>query len=88
MLIVVVWTGLSGCTPNDYPDKQPPHETETEMNDEITKDMEAMDKERAIEDNPQPADFTGIAEALGCMFDPAGCEKKKEAQAQEREMDR
>ena len=86
MLIVLVWAGLSGCTPNDYPDKQPPHETEKEMNDKITKDMEAMDKERMTEDNPQPADFVGIAEVLGCMFAPDNCvlEKRK----QEKEMDR
>jgi hypothetical protein len=50
--------------------------------------MEAMDKDQTSKDNPQPANFTGIAEALGCMFDPAGCEKKREAQKEERKMDR
>ena len=86
MLIVLVWAGLSGCTPNDYPDKQPPHETEQEMNDKITKDMEAMDKEQADKELTGPTDFTGIAEVLGCMFAPNDCvlEKRK----QEKEMDR
>ena len=86
MLIVLVWAGLSGCTPNDYPDKQPPHETEKEMNDKITKDMETMDKEQAQEDNPQPADFVGIADALGCVFAPDDCVLKK--RKEEQKMDR
>jgi hypothetical protein len=85
MLIVLVWAGLSGCTPTEY-DKQAPHETTTEMNDKITKEMEVMDKEQAAKDNPGPTDFTGIAEMLGCMFAPNDCvlEKRK----QEKEMDR
>jgi len=86
MLIVLVWAGLSGCSPTEYTEKQAPHETTEEMNDKITKDMEAMDKERQLEENPQPADFVGIAEVLGCMFAPNDCvlEKRK----QEKEMDR
>ena len=86
MLIVLVWAGLSGCSPTEYTDKQPPHETEQEMNAEITKDMEAMDKEQAQKENPGPTDFTGIAEILGCMFAPADCipAKRKE----ERKLDR
>lgn len=86
MLIVLVWTGLSGCTPGDYPEKQPPHETEKEMNDKITRDMEAMDKEQAQEDYPQPADFESIVDALGCMFDPNDCPLKKSKE--EQKMDR
>ena len=86
MLIVLVWAGLSGCSPTEYTEKQAPHETTKEMNDKITKDMEAMDRERQLEENPQPADFVGIAEVLGCMFAPNDCvlEKRK----QEMEMDR
>ena len=86
MLIILVWAGLSGCTPNDYPNAKEPHETEQEMNAQITKDMEAMDKEKALEENPQPADFVGIAEALGCMFAPDNCvlQKRKEEQKMDR----
>ena len=86
MLIVLVWAGVSGCTPNDYLATNPPHETEEEMHKQITKDMETLDKEKAMEDNPQPADFVGIAEVLGCMFAPDECvlEKRK----QEKKMDR
>ena len=86
MLIVLVWAGLSGCSPTEYTQKQAPHETEKEMNNKITKDMEAMDREQALKDNPQPADFVGIAEVLGCMFAPNDCvlEKRK----QEKKMDR
>tara|TARA_B100000900_G_scaffold290045_1_gene248911 strand:+ start:390 stop:686 length:297 start_codon:yes stop_codon:yes gene_type:complete len=86
MLIVLVWAGVSGCTPSEQPTKPTPHETEQEMNAEITKDMEAMDKEQAQKENPGPTDFTGIAEILGCMFAPADCipAKRKE----ERQLDR
>lgn len=86
MLIVLVWVGLSGCTPNDYHTKNLPHETEQEMNAEITKDMEAMDKEQARKDNPGPTNFVGIAEALGCMFAPDECvlQKRKEEQKMDR----
>ena len=85
MLVILVWAGVSGCTPTEY-DKQAPHETEQEMNAEITKDMEAMDKEQAQKDQTGPTDFVGIAEVLGCMFAPNDCvlEKRK----QEKEMDR
>jgi hypothetical protein len=86
MLIVLVWAGLSGCTPNDYPASNPPHETESEMNDKITKDMETMDREQAQADNPQPADFESIVDALGCMFDPNDCPLKKSKE--EQKMDR
>jgi hypothetical protein len=86
MLIVLVWTGLSGCSPNDYPTQKPPHETDSEMNDKITKDMETMDREQAQADNPQPADFESIVDALGCMFDPNDCPLKKSKE--EQKMDR
>jgi hypothetical protein len=67
-------------------DKQPPHETEQEMNDKITKEMEAMDQEKAQADNPQPADFESIVDALGCMFDPSDCPLKQSKE--EQKMDR
>lgn len=86
MLIVLVWAGLSGCTPGDYPTQKPPHESEKEMNDKITKDMEAMDREKDLENNPQPADFESIVDALGCMFDPNDCPLKKSKE--EQKMDR
>ena len=86
LLVLLVWAFVSGCTPDDYPDKQPPHETEKEMQDKITKDMEAMDLEQAQKDNPGPTDFVGIAEILGCMFAPNECpiEKRKEEQKLDR----
>ena len=85
MLIVLVWAGLSSCSPTEY-EKQAPHETEQEMNAEITKEMEAMDKEQAQKDESGPTDFTGIAEVLGCMFAPADCipAKRKEEQKLDR----
>tara|TARA_Y100001972_G_C7513844_1_gene259506 strand:- start:99 stop:401 length:303 start_codon:yes stop_codon:yes gene_type:complete len=88
MFVLLVWTGLglTSCSKTEYTQKQAPHETEKEMNAEITKDMEAMDKEQAQKENPGPTDFTGIAEILGCMFAPADCipAKRKE----ERKLDR
>ena len=65
MLIVLLWTGLSACTPTN---------TE-EINAEITKEMEAMDKEQESESGP--TDFEGIADVLGCMFAPGNEECKK-----------
>ena len=85
MLVILVWAGVSGCTPTDY-DKQAPHETEQEMNAEITKDMEAMDREQQLKDNPGPTNFEGIANVLGCMFAPDDCPLKK--QKDEQELDR
>ena len=85
MLVILVWAGVSGCTPTDY-DKQAPHETEQEMNAEITKDMEAMDREQQLKDNPGPTNFEGIANVLGCMFAPDDCPLKK--QKEEQELDR
>ena len=86
MLIVLVWAGLSGCSPTEYTEKQAPHETEKEMNAQITKDMEAMDREKDLENNPRPADFESIVDALGCMFDPNDCPLKKSKE--EQKMDR
>ena len=86
ILLTVILIGLSACGPNPHPDKQPPHETEQEMNAEITKDMEAMDREQAEKDNPQPANFEGIVDALGCMFAPEDCPLKK--RKEEQKMDR
>ena len=86
MLIVLVWAGLSGCTQNEHPDKQPPHETNAEMQDKITKDMEAMDKEKAKEDMPGPTNFEGIVDVLGCMFAPDDCPLKQ--RKEEQKMDR
>lgn len=86
IFLTVILIGLSACGPNPHPDKQPPHETEQEMNAEITKDMEAMDQEQAEKDNPQPANFEGIVDALGCMFAPEDCPLKK--RKEEQKMDR
>tara|TARA_B100001057_G_scaffold491559_1_gene582085 strand:- start:826 stop:1095 length:270 start_codon:yes stop_codon:yes gene_type:complete len=79
IVLTVILIGLSACT-------QSPHETKAEMNAEITKNMEAMDKEKAEQDIPGPSDFEAIAEILGCMFAPDECipEKRKA----EKEMDR
>ena len=86
IFLTVILIGLSACGPNPHPDKQPPHETEQEMNAEITKDMEAMDREQAEKDNPQPANFEGIVDALGCMFAPDDCPLKQ--RKDEQNMDR
>ena len=86
IFLTVILIGLSACSPNPHPDKQPPHETEQEMNAEITKDMEAMDRERAKEEMPGPTDFESIVDALGCMFDPSDCPLKKSKE--EQKMDR
>jgi len=86
IFLTVILVGLSACSPNPRVDKQPPHETEQEMNASITKDMEAMDREKAQADNPQPADFESIVDALGCMFDPSDCPLKKSKE--EQKMDR
>jgi hypothetical protein len=86
VFLVLILVGLSACSPNPHPDKQPPHETEQEMNDSITKDMEAMDREQATKDNDVPTNFTGIVDALGCMFAPDDCPLKK--RKEEQKMDR
>ena len=86
ILIVLVWMAVSGCTPNEHPDKQPPHETNAEMQDKITKDMEDMDKEKAKEDMPGPTNFEGIVDVLGCMFAPDDCPLKQ--RKEEQKMDR
>ena len=86
IFLTVMLIGLSACSPNPHPDKQPPHETEQEMNESITKDMEAMDREKAKEEMPGPTDFESIVDALGCMFDPSDCPLKKSKE--EQKMDR
>jgi hypothetical protein len=86
IFLTVILIGLSACSPSPYVDKQPPHETEQEMNEAITKDMEAMDREKAKEEMPGPTDFESIVDALGCMFDPSDCPLKKSKE--EQKMDR
>ena len=86
IFLTVILLGLSACSPNPHVDKQPPHETEQEMNASITKDMEAMDREKAKEEMPGPTDFESIVDALGCMFDPSDCPLKKSKD--EQKMDR
>jgi hypothetical protein len=86
IFLTVILIGLSACSPNPHPHKQPPHETEQEMNESITKDMEAMDREKAKEEMPGPTDFESIVDALGCMFDPSDCPLKK--RKDEQKMDR
>ena len=82
MLVVLLWAGLTSCSPTEYAEKQAPHETNAEMQDKITKDMEAMDKEKALEDTSGPTNFQGIADILGCMFAPDDCPLKKRQEEQ------
>ena len=86
VFLVLILVGLSACSPNPHPDKQPPHETTEELNDKITKEMEAMDNERAKEEMPGPTNFEGIVDVLGCMFAPDDCplKQKKEEQKMDR----
>jgi len=86
IFLTVILIGLSACSPYPHVDKQPPHETEQEMNASITKDMEAMDREKAKEEMPGPTDFESIVDALGCMFAPDDCPLKK--RKEEQKMDR
>ena len=86
IFLLVILLGLSACGPNPHSDKQSPHETTKELNDKITKEMEAMDKEQAMKDNPEPANFEGIVDALGCMFAPDDCPLKQ--RKEEQKMDR
>jgi hypothetical protein len=86
IFLTVILIGLSACSPNPHPDKQPPHETKDEMQSKITKDMEAMDKENAQQDTPGPTNFEGIVDALGCMFAPDDCPLKQ--RNEEQKMDR
>ena len=82
IVLLLILVGLSACSPNPHVDKQPPHETEEEMNDQITKDMEAMDREKEQADNPGPTNFEGIVDVLGCMFAPDDCPLKKRQEEQ------
>ena len=88
MLVLLVWLGLglTSCSKNKYHQTQAPHETTKEMNDKITKDMEAMDKEQADKEMTGPTDFEGIADVLGCMFAPDDCVLKN--RKEEQKMDR
>ena len=86
IFLLVILIGLSACSPNPHVDKQSQHETSKELNDKITKEMEAMDKEQAMKDNPGPTNFEGIADALGCMFAPDDCPLKQ--RNEEQKMDR
>jgi len=86
IFLLVILVGLSACSPNPHVDKQSQHETTKELNDKITKEMEAMDKEQAMKDNPEPANFEGIVDALGCMFAPDDCPLKQ--RNEEQKMDR
>ena len=80
MLIVLVWMALSSCSPTEYADHQPPHETRDELQTKITKEMEAMDNELEPEDTAP--NFTGIVDVLGCMFAPDDCPLKKRQEEQ------
>ena len=84
MFVLLVWTGLglTSCSQSEHTQKHSPHETEKEMNDKITKDMEAMDKEQADKELTGPTDFEGIADILGCMFAPDDCPLKKRKEEQ------
>ena len=86
IFLLVILVGLSACSPNPHPDKQSQHETTKELNDKITKEMEAMDKEQDMRDNPGPTNFEGIVDALGCMFAPDDCPLKQ--RNEEQKMDR
>tara|TARA_B100001094_G_scaffold279757_1_gene290112 strand:- start:63 stop:353 length:291 start_codon:yes stop_codon:yes gene_type:complete len=86
IFLVIVLVGLSSCSPSPHVDKQSPHETEEEMNAEITKDMDAMDKEKELLNSDGPTNFEGIAHALACMFAPDECPAKKSKE--EKKMDR
>ena len=85
MFVLLVWTGLglTSCSKSEYGEKQAPHETEKEMNAQITKDMEAMDKEQSDKEITGPSDFESIADALGCMFAPDDCPLKKRKEEQQ-----
>ena len=82
IFLVIVLVGLSSCSPSPHVDKQSPHETEEEMNAEITKDMEAMDKEKDLLNSDGPTNFESIADVLGCMFAPDDCPLKKRQEEQ------
>jgi len=86
IFLTVILIGLPACGPNPHVDKQSPHETEEEMNQQITKDLDAMDKEAELERTPGPTNFESIADALGCMFAPDDCPLKK--RTEEQKMDR
>ena len=85
IFLVVILTGLSACSPKRmFVDKQPPHETEQEMHDDITKDMDQADADGNKEETTGVQNIPNIVEALTCMFSPDTCEAVK----QEQKMDR
>ena len=84
IFLVLILVGLSACSPNPHVDKQPPHETEQEMHDDITKDMDQADADRNKEEKTGVQNIPTIVEALTCMFSPDTCEAVK----QEQKMDR
>ena len=84
IFLTVILIGLSACSPNPHPDRQPPHETEQEMHDDITKDMDQADADRNKEEKTGVQNIPTIVEALTCMFSPGTCEAVK----QEQKMDR
>ena len=86
IFLLAILLGMSACSPNPHVDKQSQHETTEELNDKITKEMEAMDKEQAMKDMPGPTNFEGIVDALGCMFAPDDCPLKQ--RTEEQKMDR
>ena len=74
MLIVLVWTGLSSCSSTTVADNNS-HVIEKEWND--------LDNEQAEDEkNPGPTDFSGIADALGCLFAPSDCPQAKSKEEQ------
>ncbi len=74
MLIVLVWVGLSGCSPTtgEPTDEQPVNTTK-----------ESREPDRALEENSGPADFEGIVDVLGCMFAPDDCPLKNRKEEQQ-----
>jgi len=85
IFLTVILIGLSACSPKTmFVDKQPPHETEQEMHNDITKDMDQADADRNKEEKTGVQNIPTIVEALTCMFSPGTCEAVK----QEQKMDR
>jgi len=74
--LVMILVSLSSCSPTEYADHQPPHETRDEQQTKITKEAESMD------DTSGPTNFEGIADVLGCMFAPNDCPLKKRQEEQ------
>lgn len=85
IFLVVILVSLSSCSPRKiFADKQSPHQTSEEYQQENTKDWEQVDEESAKKPTTGVRNIPGIVDALTCMFLPDTCEARK----QEREMDR